>query len=251
LTQVVLLPKTGYCSLSGGTIDAGRQAFFPVNADTGAITLLEGINLTSGAREGVNTKGRNPAAPLFIYRCNVYGNRGRGIWSHAARRVHAIGNVCVGNNTDGIDIDAHALDCTALFNTCRGNRRHGIFVEEAVNSSIVFGNVLNGNTSAGVHVWNEEVKGNTGGNVIAANECRGNRRGVSVGGRAGDKTAHGNFFFSNACFENRLDGIWAGNMHATNNYFSQCTVGGNLGKPFLNPGAAFVLNAARLLPEEK
>lgn len=249
LTQVILLPETGYCSISGGTIDAGRQVFFPVNADTGAITLIEGVNLTGGARDGVNTKGRENAMPLFVYRCNVYGNRGRGIWSHAASRIHAIDNVCSGNNTDGIDIDAHGVDCTALFNVCRGNRRHGVFVEEAVKNSIVFGNVLSGNGWAGVHVWNEEVVGNTGGNVIAANECIANRRGVSVGGRAEDKTSHGNFFFNNICLENRLDGIWSGNSHATNNYFSQSVVGKNLEEPILNLGDAFYLNingAARM-----
>ncbi len=249
LTQVVLLPETGYCSVSGGTIDAGRQAFFPINADSGSIALIEGANLTGGARDGINTKGRDASMPLFIYRCNVHGNRGRGIWSHAASRIHSIDNVCNGNNTDGIDIDAHALDCTALFNVCRGNRRHGVFVEEAVTSSIVFGNILSGNGWAGVHVWNEEVKGNTGGNVIAANECIGNRRGVSVGGRAADKTAHGNFFFNNVCLENWKDGIWAGNSHATNNYFSQCVLERNMELPFLSPEGAHLWNIPKVFEE--
>ena len=81
-----------------------------------------------------------------------------------------------------------------------------------------------------------------GGNVIAANECVGNRRGVSVGGRSQEVTAHGNFFFNNICRESRLDGIWAGNTFATSNYFSQCVVGQNLKNPFLKPEYAYVLN---------
>ena len=226
ITQVVLLPETGYCSISGGKLDAGRQAFFPINANTGSVALIEGTSLIAGARDGLNTKARKATDPLFMYRCNVYGNNGRGIWSHVATRVHAIANVCSGNYMDGIDIDAHAVDCTALFNVCNGNRRHGVFVEEAVQNNIVFGNHLDGN-GTGVHVWNEEVKGNTGPNLISANHCSGNRRGIGLGARAEDKTAHGNFFFNNVCTENREDGMLGGNSKATENYFSQSVVYGN------------------------
>ena len=226
ITQVVLLPETGYCSISGGKLDAGRQAFFPINANTGSVALIEGTSLIAGARDGLNTKARKATDPLFMYRCNVYGNNGRGIWSHVATRVHAIANVCSGNYMDGIDLDAHAIDCTALFNTCNANRRHGVFVEEAIQNNIVFGNQLHGN-GTGVHVWNEEVKGNTGPNLIAANHCSGNRRGIGLGARADDKTAHGNFFFNNVCTENREDGILTGNSKAKENYFSQSVVFGN------------------------
>lgn len=220
LSQIILLPETGYSSISGGKLDGGRQAFHPINANTGSIALIEDVNVASGARDGINTKSRSDD-PVFIYRCNVYANGGRGIWSHVAKRIHSIANNCVANNSDGIDLDAHSIDCTALFNTCTGNKRHGVFIEEAISHNIVFGNQLNANHQAGVHVWNEEVVGNTGPNLIAANECNGNRRGVSVGGRAMDKTAHGNFFFNNICRENRLNGTWDGNSKATGNYFSQ------------------------------
>jgi nitrous oxidase accessory protein NosD len=127
---------------------------------------------------------------------------------------------------DGIDLDAHAIDCTALFNSCNANRRHGVFVEEAIQNNIVFGNQLHGN-GTGVHVWNEEVKGNTGPNLISANHCSANRRGIGLGARADDKTAHGNFFFNNVCTENREDGILTGNSKAKENYFSQSVAFGN------------------------
>ena len=226
LTQVLLLPKTGFCSVSGGKLDANRQAHFPINANTGSIALIESTSLIAGARDGINTKNRKGSDPIFLYRCNAYGNNGRGIWSHCANRVHAIANVCTGNYMDGIDLDAHAINCTALFNTCTANRRHGVFIEEAIENNIVFGNELHGN-GTGVHVWNEEVKGNTGPNLISANRCSGNRRGIGLGGRADDKTAHGNLFFNNVCTENREDGILTGNSKAKENYFSQSVAFGN------------------------
>ena len=226
LTQVILLPKTGFCSVSGGKLDANRQAHFPINANTGSIALIESTSLIAGARDGINTKTRKGSDPIFLYRCNVYGNNGRGIWSHVANRVHAIANVCTGNYMDGIDLDAHAINCTALFNTCTANRRHGVFIEEAIENNIVFGNELHGN-GTGVHVWNEEVKGNTGPNLISANRCSGNRRGIGLGGRADDKTSHGNLFFNNVCTENREDGILTGNSKAKENYFTQSVAFGN------------------------
>jgi len=241
LTQVILLPKKGFCSVSGGKLDANRQAHFPINANTGSIALIENTSLIAGARDGINTKERNGSDPIFLYRCNVYGNNGRGIWSHVANRVHSIANVCSGNYNDGIDLDAGAINCTALFNTCNANRRHGVFIEEAIKNNIVFGNELHGN-GTGVHVWNEEVKGNTGPNLISANRCSGNRRGIGLGGRADDKTSHGNLFFNNVCTENREDGILTGGSKAKENYFSQSVAFGNGKENIGVNGSAFFFN---------
>jgi parallel beta-helix repeat protein len=241
LTQVVILPKTGFCSVSGGKLDANRQAHFPINANTGSIALIESTSLIAGARDGINTKNRKGSDPVFLYRCNVYGNNGRGIWSHCANRVHAIANICSGNFMDGIDLDAHAINCTALFNTCNGNRRHGVFIEEAIENNIVFGNELHGN-GTGIHVWNEEVKGNTGPNLISANRCSGNRRGIGLGARADDKTAHGNLFFNNVCTENREDGILTGGSKAKENYFSQSVAFDNGKENIGVSGSAFFFN---------
>jgi len=233
-SQIILLPKTGYSSVSGGKLDCARQAFFPINAKTGSVAVIEGVSLASGARDGINTKTRSKD-PVFIYRCNVYANGGRGIWAHVCTRVHSIANNCVANNMDGIDLDAGSIEGTALFNVCTGNRRHGVFIEEGITHNIVFANTLNANLQAGVHVWNEEVKKNTGLNVISANECNGNRRGTSVGGRASDMTANQNFFFNNICRENWLNGILAGNSHATENFFSQIVVGQSNEEDIVNP----------------
>ena len=239
-TQLIMLPATGFCSVSGGKLDAARQAFYPINAFTGSVAVIEGVNAASGARDGIYTKTRK-RDPLFIYRSNFYANGGRGIWAHVCSRVHSIANNCVANNMDGIDLDAGSIDGTALFNICSGNRRHGVFIEEGIQHNIAFANTLNANLQAGVHVWNEEVKKNTGPNVVSANECNGNRRGVSVGGRASDITANGNFLFNNVCRENWLDGILTGNSHGKGNYFSQIVVGQNNDKDIVNPESAAAL----------
>ena len=244
LSQVVLMPASGFGSFSGGTLDGGRQAFFPINAATKSIVLIEGVNLTAGARDGFYSKGRDAQAPAFIYRCIVSENLGRGIWSHVASRVHSIGNIITGNRSDGIDLDALSKDGTALFNVSCGNRRHGIFIEEGVNHHIVFGNFLSGNTGSGIHVWNEEIKGNTGSNVIAANHCDANSGGITVGGRSNDKTANENFMFNNVCCQNRTDGFRTGNSKAQSNYFSQCVAGENNEKDLSAPDSAqaFIFN---------
>lgn len=238
LSQVVLMPASGFGSFSGGTLDGGRQAFFPMNAATKSIALIEGVNLTAGARDGFYSKGRDAQAPVFIYRCIVSENLGRGIWSHVATRVHSIANIVTGNRSDGIDLDALSKDGTALFNVSGGNRRHGVFIEEGVNHHIVFGNTLSGNTGSGIHVWNEEVKGNTGSNVIAVNHCDANGRGITVGGRSDDKTANENLIFNNVCRQNFTDGFRTGNAKARNNYFSQCVAGENNEKDLSAPDSA-------------
>ena len=230
ITQVVRLAPEEYCSFSGGTLDGGRQAFHAINATNESIVLIDGVNLKGSVRDGIHTKGRGLKCPLFINGCSVFDNGGRGIWMHVAGGVHALGNVCVGNNMDGIDVDAYATDCTVLFNVSAGNHRHGVFVEEAVKNNVVFGNNLLGNNQSGIHVWNETVAGNTGQNVIAANRCRGNVKGVTVGGRAADRTASENLFFNDVCLDNRNLNLVSGNSHATNNYFSQFVIDRNAEK---------------------
>lgn len=245
-SQLITLPAAGYASVSGGRLDGARQASYPLNAKTGSLALIEGVQLTSGARDGLYTKTRNPADPLFVYQCQAYANGSRGIWAHVATRVHSIGNTCISNNMDGIDLDAAAVDCTALFNTSNANRRHGVFIEEGITHNIVFGNQLSGNGGAGVHVWNEEVKKNTGPNIIAANICTANRRGVSNGGRAADVSAHGNLFFNNVCRDNWLNGVLAGNNHARGSYFAQSDIGGNHGADIVGAEPAEFLSTPAL-----
>jgi len=221
VTQVVRLAAAGFCSFSGGTLDAGHEALHGIAATNECVAVIDGVNITGAARDGIQTKGRKATCPLFINGCTIAENGGRGVWLHVAGKVNVLGNTCVGNQQDGIDVDAYATDCNILFNVCNGNRRHGIFIEEAVKCNQVFGNQLMGNNGSGLHIWNEEVIGNTGPNIIAANRCQKNIRGISVGGRAANRTANENYFFNNICTDNRDFNWITGNSHATNNFFSQ------------------------------
>ncbi|MEY4245736.1 MAG: hypothetical protein RLZZ245_3321 [Verrucomicrobiota bacterium] len=250
-TQVVLMGSSGFSSFSGGILDAARQAFHPMNATTESINLIDGVTLTAGARDGLYTKGRAAESPVFIYGCNVTGNHGRGIWSHVATRVHSIANVVSNNSMDGIDLDAHSDDGTALFNVCSGNQRHGIFIEEAIRHHVVFGNQLAGNRQSGIHIWNEEVEGNTGSNVVAANVCFDNFRGIALGARAADRTAHGNLLFNNICRQNLDIGLRTGNAHACENYISQTVVWGNQAEDLQNPDSAKAYLFNTDLPDEE
>ena len=225
LTQVVQLPKDGCASFSGGLLDADQQVFHGINATRGGVALIDGVAVRGAAFDGISTRGRG-GRPLFIRGCRIADSGGRGIWIHVANNVHAIENICLDNGLDGIDIDAVGHDCTALFNVCSGNHRHGVFVEEAVRHDVVFGNRLERNRVAGIHVWNEAVGGNTGPNVIAANLCLQNGRGIGLGGRASDKTAHDNLFFNNLCADNRDRNIGDGTKHAERNYFTQFVLRG-------------------------
>jgi hypothetical protein len=245
-TQVVLMAKKGFSSFSGGKVDAGRQARFGINAgkEAPSIALIEGVNVSSSAHDGIYIKGRSSQGPLYLYRNNVFGSGGRGIWPHVSTPVYSIANTCSGNRMDGIDFDAHGHNNIALFNICTGNGRHGLFLEEAVHNNLAFGNIFSGNRGSGVHIWNQEVTGNTGSNSIVGNICAGNRKGVSVGGRADDRTASGNLVFNNVCEDNIMNGIASGQSHSTNNFFSQCVVRLNNGEQIQDSESAkaFFLN---------
>ncbi len=219
-TQLILLASKGYVSFSGGVIDGDGRAYQGLNAPGRNVALIDGLTVKNAGGNGICTKSHGgPALPMVITGCSVVGSGIRGIWVHVCRAVHVLDCTASGNGLDGLDLDAYALECTALFNTCTGNRRHGVFVEEGIRDNLVAGNRLRDNLGNGVHVWNEAVVGNTGPNAIVANHCAGNSVGLSAGGRAADKTAFGNVFLNNVCEANRRAGIVFGNRFSGENYF--------------------------------
>jgi len=233
-TQLILMADKGFASLSGGVLDGRFQPYHVVNAPGKNIAVIDGVTVKGSGFNGITTKHHGGRGlPLFIRGCTVVDCGNRGIWAHVSQNVFIIDNVCSGNVSDGIDLDAYCMRSAALFNVCTGNRRHGVFVEEGVKDDLVFGNTLSGNLNQGVHTWNEAVKGNTGRNVIACNTCIGNGVGVSVGGRSAEKTSNGNFFFNNVCRDSRRAGMVYGNRHAKGNYFAQQVLRGNA-EPVLN-----------------
>jgi len=227
-TQFVALASKGYVSLSGGVIDGDGRAFQGIHASGKNIALLDGVTVKNAGYNGICTKYHgNPSLPMVIAGCSVVGSAGRGIWVHVCRAVHVLDCTAAGNGLDGIDLDAYAMEGTALFNTSSGNRRHGVFVEEGIRDNLVAGNLLHDNLSNGVHVWNEAVKGNTGPNAILANRCLRNSTGISAGGRAADKTCFGNVFLNNVCEGNRRAGMVYGNRFSGENYFAMQVLRGN------------------------
>ena len=227
-TQVIKLADRGFASLSGGIIDGRFQPYHVINAPGKNTAIIDGVTVKAAGMNGITTKGHGGLGkPIFVRSCTVVDSANRGIWAHVSRDVHVIDNVCAGNISDGIDLDAYCMQSTALFNVCTGNRRHGIFVEEGVKDNLVFGNRLADNLGCGIAVWDEAVKGNTGPNALVCNTCDRNGVGVAVGGRSAEKTSNTNFFFNNVCVENRRAGLRYGNVHSGDNYFSQHVVARN------------------------
>ena len=226
-TQLILMAERGFASFSGGILDGRHQPFHVINVPGKNVAVIDGVTVKASGFNGITTKHHGGSGqPLYIRGCTVVNSLNRGIWAHVARDVHVMQNVCAGNISDGIDLDAYCKQSTALFNVCAGNRRSGIFVEEGVDHDIVFGNVLTGN-GTGLLVYNHSVQGNTGPNVMACNRSERNTMGMSIRGRTAQNTAHGNFSFNNVLCNNTAFGIRFGHPHSRDNYVTQSVLGGN------------------------
>jgi hypothetical protein len=102
-----------------------------------------------------------------------------------------------------------------------------------VKSNTAFGNLCEKNPANGICMWTENVRGKTEKNIVACNVIRGgvqmeaNRSGLSLGGRAADRTTENNCFFNNR-LEN-LSGRSAIQIkkYARDNYISQSILQGN------------------------
>lgn len=218
-SQLIGFPKGGCASFSGGIVDAAFLPYHALNMPGAARIVVDGVTVKRSGFNGITTKEHNNARrPVFIRGCTVVDCAGRGIWVHVCKNVHVLDCVSSGNISDGIDYDAYGHETTGLFNVCSGNRRHGMFIEEAVKHVRVFGNQLDGNGSCGVAIWDEAVVGNTGWNSVIANTCRGNGTGVSIGGRAAEKTSNENLVLGNVLRGNRKIGLRYANAHSYGNY---------------------------------
>jgi hypothetical protein len=150
-----------------------------------------------------------------------------------------IANTSTANVDDGIDFDANANYCTALFNTCNGNKRNGIFVEEGTHDTLSFGNILTANAT-GINVDNVAVTGNTGTNVLACNICNANGGGEKVMGTSSSITANENLFFNNVTINSTNTSNYGVSVQkfSTNNLFSQCVTTNNVANIQTNSGSA-------------
>ena len=235
LFELISMKGKGCNSFSGGQVVSDQKVFAAISAaDSSNVLLIEDVSIDLHSEHGgVGSNSVNAVSskkhygPFVIRGCDVRDPGHRGIWAHVSKRVYALGNVCSAGGFS-IDFDAYCFHSAAIFNTVTKNTYHsGIFFEECVKSNTAFANLCKKNSANGICMWTENVRGKTEKNVVACNViCGGvqmeiNRSGISLGGRAADRTTENNYFFNNRLED--LDGRSAILLkkHARDNYISQ------------------------------
>ena len=233
--ELIHMKGKGCNSFSGGQIISENKVFSAVSgAGASNVFLLDGVDVDLHSEHGglgsnsVNAvSSKEHFGPFVVRDCDVRDPGHRGIWMHVSKRVYALGNRCSAGGFS-IDFDAYCFHSAAIFNTVTRNSYHsGIFFEECVKSNTAFANLCEKNSANGICMWTENVQGKTEKNVVACNVIRGgvqmevNRSGLSLGGRAADRTTENNYFFNNR-LEN-LNGRSAIliKKYARDNYISQ------------------------------
>ena len=239
--ELIHMKGKGCNSFSGGQIISENKVFSAISgAGASNVFLLAEVDINLHSEHGgrgsnsVNAvSSKEHFGPFVVRRCTIQDPGHRGIWMHVSKRVYALGNRCLAGGFS-IDFDAYCFHSAAMFNTVSRNSYHsGIFFEECVKSNTAFGNFCDKNPANGICMWTENVRGKTEKNVVACNVIRGgvqmeaNRSGISLGGRAADRTTENNFFFNNRLED--LDGRSAILLkkYARENYISQSVLRGN------------------------
>jgi len=239
--ELIHMKGKGCNSFSGGQIVSKNKVFSAVSgAAASNAFLLDDVDIDLHSEHGglgsnsVNAVSSKEHFGSFVVRgCTIRDPGHRGIWMHVSKRVYALGNHCLAGGFS-IDFDAYCFHSAAMFNRVARNSYHsGIFFEECVSSNTAFGNFCEKNPANGICMWTENVRGKTEKNVVACNVIRGgiqmeaNRSGLSLGGRASDRTTENNYFFNNR-LEN-LNGRSAMliKKYAHDNYISQSILRGN------------------------
>ena len=209
--ELISMKGTGCSSFSGGQVVSGQKVFSAISgADSSNVLLIEDVSIDLHSEHGgVGSSSVNAVSskkhygPFVVRGCDIRDPGHRGIWAHVSKRVYALGNVCSAGGFS-IDFDAYCFHSAAIFNTVTNNTYHsGIFFEECVKSNTAFANLCEKNSANGICMWTENVQGKTEKNVVACNVIRGgvrmesNRSGLSLGGRAADRTTENNYFFNN------------------------------------------------------
>ena len=241
LFELIHMKGKGCSSFSGGQIISEKKVFSAISgAHASNIFLLDDVDIDLHSKHGglgsnsVNAVSSKEHFGSFVVRgCTIRDPGHRGIWMHVSKRVYALANRCYAGGFS-IDFDAYCFHSAAMFNAVTNNSYHsGIFFEECVKSNTAFGNFCDKNPANGICMWTENVRGKTEKNVVACNVIRGgvqmeaNRSGISLGGRAADRTTENNCFFNNR-LEN-LNGRSAILLkkYARENYISQSVLRGN------------------------
>ena len=239
--ELIHMKGKGCNSFSGGRIISENKVFSAISGSGASNAfLLDDVDVNLHSEHGglgsnsVNAVSSKEHYGSFVVRgCTIRDPGHRGIWMHVSKRVYALGNRCRAGGFS-IDFDAYCFHGAALFNTVSHNSYHsGIFFEECVKSNTAFGNLCEKNPANGICMWTENVRGKTEKNIVACNVIRGgvqmeaNRSGLSLGGRAADRTTENNCFFNN-----RLENLSGRSAilikkYARDNYISQSILQGN------------------------
>ena len=239
--ELVHMQGKGCNSFSGGRIISENKVFAAISgAGASNAFLLDGVDVDLHSEHGglgsnsVNAvSSKEHFGPFVVRGCTIQDPGHRGIWMHVSKRVYALRNRCSAGGFS-IDFDAYCFHSAAIFNTVTRNSYHsGIFFEECVKSNTAFGNLCEKNPANGICMWTENVQGKTEKNIVACNEIRGgvqmeaNRSGLSLGGRAADRTTENNYFFNNRLEDLNGRSAILLKKHARENYISQSVLRGN------------------------
>lgn len=241
LFELVNMKGKGCNSFSGGQIISENKVFSAISgAHSSNIFLLDDVDINLHSEHGglgsnsVNAvSSKEHFGPFVVRNCDIQDPGHRGIWMHVSKRVYALGNRCLAGGFS-IDFDAYCFHSAALFNTVSRNSYHSaIFFEECVKTNAAFGNFCDKNPANGICMWTENVLGKTEKNVVACNVIRGavqmeaNRSGISLGGRAADRTTENNYFFNNRLEDLNGRSAILIKKYARDNYISQSILRGN------------------------
>jgi hypothetical protein len=233
--ELIHMKGKGCNSFSGGRIISQNKVFAAISgAGASNAFLLDGVDVDLHSEHGglgsnsVNAvSSKEHFGPFVVRGCTIQDPGHRGIWMHVSKRVYALGNQCSAGGFS-IDFDAYCFHSAAIFNTVTRNSYHsGIFFEECVKSNTAFANLCEKNPANGICMWTENVQGKTEKNIVACNEIRGgvqmeaNRSGLSLGGRAADRTTENNYFFNNRLEDLNGRSAILLKKHARENYITQ------------------------------
>ena len=233
--ELIHMKGKGCNSFSGGRIISENKVFSAISgAGASNAFLLDDVDVNLHSEHGglgsnsVNAvSSKEHYGPFVVRGCTIQDPGHRGIWMHVSKRVYALGNRCSAGGFS-IDFDAYCFHSAAIFNTVTRNSYHsGIFFEECVKSNTAFANLCEKNPANGICMWTENVQGKTEKNIVACNEIRGgvqmeaNRSGLSLGGRAADRTTENNYFFNNRLEDLNGRSAILLKKHARENYITQ------------------------------
>ncbi len=233
--ELIHMKGRGCNSFSGGRIISENKVFSAISgAGASNAFLLDDVDVNLHSEHGglgsnsVNAvSSKEHYGPFVVRGCTIQDPGHRGIWMHVSKRVYALGNRCSAGGFS-IDFDAYCFHSAAIFNTVTRNSYHsGIFFEECVKSNTAFANLCEKNPANGICMWTENVQGKTEKNIVACNEIRGgvqmeaNRSGLSLGGRAADRTTENNYFFNNRLEDLNGRSAILLKKHARENYITQ------------------------------